>query len=136
MSEHGEPITSDPAAIGDPAGARVGAAERERALAELSQHLGSGRLDLSEFEHRSAVVSAATTKSQLAALFADLPGSTPPAPRLPVSNPLPRLATAAGVIVVLAVVVAIATGNWLWLLMIGCAPVVFVRLAVTSRQRT
>jgi hypothetical protein len=55
---------------------RIGTAEREQALEALSRHLGDGRLTLPEFDERSAVVSSATTRGQLDAVFTDLPSST------------------------------------------------------------
>ncbi|MEV6139410.1 DUF1707 domain-containing protein [Nocardia sp. NPDC051990] len=95
---------------------RITVTERERALEQLSHHLGTGRLSLTEFDERSAVAAAATTKGQLAELFADLPGTTPSAPPAPTGNALQRLRTIAAVISIVAVVLAVATGNWLWLL--------------------
>ncbi|MEV4128519.1 DUF1707 domain-containing protein [Nocardia sp. NPDC049707] len=95
---------------------RITVTERERALEQLSHHLGTGRLSLTEFDERSAVAAAATTKGQLAELFVDLPGTTPPAPPAPTGNALQRLRTIAAVISIVAVVLAVATGNWLWLL--------------------
>ncbi|WP_072807496.1 DUF1707 SHOCT-like domain-containing protein [Rhodococcoides yunnanense] len=54
---------------------RIGTAEREQALSSLSQHLSDGRLTLEEFDERSAVVTSATTRSQLDAVFTDLPSA-------------------------------------------------------------
>ncbi|MEU0503387.1 DUF1707 domain-containing protein [Nocardia sp. NPDC005998] len=96
---------------------RITVTERERALEQLSHHLGTGRLSLTEFDERSASAAAATSKGQLAELFADLPGVTPPAPPVePTANALQRLSTIAALISIVAVVLAVATGNWLWLL--------------------
>lgn len=69
---------------------RIGTAEREQALEALSRHLGDGRLTLPEFDERSSVVSSATTRGQLDAVFADLP-STTVTPS--VSKPLERTAS-------------------------------------------
>lgn len=52
---------------------RIGTAEREQALSNLSQHLSDGRLTLPEFDDRSAVIAAATTRGQVDAVFTDLP---------------------------------------------------------------
>lgn len=52
---------------------RIGTAEREQALSNLSQHLSDGRLTLSEFDERSAVVTGATTRGELDSVFSDLP---------------------------------------------------------------
>ena len=59
---------------------RIGDAERERAVARLGQHVGAGRLDLAEFESRSASVYAARTAADLDAVFADLPAGHATAP--------------------------------------------------------
>ncbi|WP_132428138.1 DUF1707 SHOCT-like domain-containing protein [Pseudonocardia endophytica] len=60
---------------------RIGDDERERAVGRLSEHVGSGRLDLAEFETRSAAAYAARTRVDLDAVFADLPVGRPaPAP--------------------------------------------------------
>ncbi|WP_433710571.1 DUF1707 SHOCT-like domain-containing protein [Nocardia sp. CA-084685] len=96
---------------------RITVTQRERALEQLSHHLGTGRLSLTEFDERSAIAAAATTKGQLAELFVDLPGTTPLAPPAPTrGNALQRLRTIAAVVSIVAVVLAVATGNWLWLL--------------------
>jgi hypothetical protein len=52
---------------------RIGTAEREQALSNLSQHLSDGRLTLPEFDERSAVVSSAVTRGELDSVFTDLP---------------------------------------------------------------
>lgn len=52
---------------------RIGTAEREQALSNLSQHLSDGRLTLPEFDERSAIVTAAMTRRDLDAVFTDLP---------------------------------------------------------------
>ncbi len=111
----------------DMADARPSAAERERALQELSQQLGAGRLTLPEFDERTALATRADTRVELAALFTDLPVVTPDPPAAPApANPLPSLAVLAGAITVFAVVSAWAAGNWLWLLLIAAAPVAVV----------
>lgn len=58
---------------------RLSDAEREEALDALSQHVQTGRLDLREFDTRSAKVTAATTRRDLAPLFDDLPAPLPSA---------------------------------------------------------
>ena len=59
---------------GFPRGAvRVSDAERDAAVAELSQHYQVGRLTAEEFSDRSAQAFAAKTGDQLHALFDDLP---------------------------------------------------------------
>ncbi len=96
---------------------RVSDADRERAIAELSEHFQAGRLTQEEFEERTGQALQARTRNDLAALFSDLPrdrasGASPaagpvrPGPRQPVEPyraPIPRVA-----VVVCAVVVAVS----------------------------
>ncbi|NKY51839.1 DUF1707 SHOCT-like domain-containing protein [Nocardia vermiculata] len=108
----------------DMADARPSVAERERALQELSQQLGAGRLSANEYDERSALATRADTTVELAALFTDLPVVTPDPPPAPEpANPLPSLTVLAGAITVFAIVSSWASGNWLWLLLIAAAPV-------------
>ena len=59
---------------------RIGNAERSEALDLLGEHFSLGRLTLPEFDERSARASMATTRGDLAVLFADLPGTPTTAP--------------------------------------------------------
>lgn len=68
---------------------RIGNRERESALAALQEHLTAGRIELDEFDQRSAVVAAARTQGELAPVFADLPEPHGLAPT-PVSLSKPR----------------------------------------------
>jgi hypothetical protein len=56
---------------------RIGDAERELVAQQLHVHVGSGRLDLAEFERRIDAVYGARTRGELAAVLADLPARTP-----------------------------------------------------------
>ena len=62
---------------------RVSDADRDQAVAELSEHFQAGRLTQEEFEERSGQALQAKTGNDLAALFTDLPGrgtvTVPPA---------------------------------------------------------
>jgi len=61
---------------------RIGYAEREKAAADLAEHLAAGRLDADEYTDRVGRVYAARTAGDLAPLFADLPPLRPaPVPR-------------------------------------------------------
>jgi hypothetical protein len=65
-----------------PAGSlRVSDADRDRAIAELSEHFQAGRLTADELDDRTGRALAARTAADLAALFSDLPRqqATPPA---------------------------------------------------------
>lgn len=62
---------------------RVSDAERDRAVAELSEHFQAGRLTQDEFEDRSGQALGARTGEDLSGLFTDLPKqSLAAAPRL------------------------------------------------------
>jgi hypothetical protein len=52
---------------------RVSDADRDRAIAELSEHYQAGRLTTEELEDRTGRALAARTSADLAALFTDLP---------------------------------------------------------------
>jgi hypothetical protein len=52
---------------------RVSDADRDRAIAELSEHYQAGRLTTEELEDRTGRALAARTTADLAALFTDLP---------------------------------------------------------------
>jgi hypothetical protein len=52
---------------------RVSDADRDRAIAELSEHYQAGRLTTEEFEDRTGRALQARTTADLAALFTDLP---------------------------------------------------------------
>ncbi|WP_069159738.1 DUF1707 SHOCT-like domain-containing protein [Nocardia altamirensis] len=116
-------------------GARITADARERALRELSAHLVAGRLSLVEFDERSTRAAAVTTKAELAALFADLPGQTPTAhamaPRDPISTP--ALLTAVGATAV--IVIALLTGYGWWLLALAGAVAVGGGVLAVVRAR-
>jgi Domain of unknown function (DUF1707) len=92
---------------------RVSDAERDQAVADLSEHFQSGRLTQEEFEDRSGRALQARTVSDLAGLFNDLPHNMVPAPaaadpdmrpRVPAHLPLIR-------VVILGVIAAIVAGS-------------------------
>ncbi|MCD2197408.1 DUF1707 domain-containing protein [Actinomycetospora endophytica] len=66
---------------------RIGTRERELAMAALDEHLRDGRLDPTEYAERSAVASNARFRSELDALFTDLPDPHPAFPSAPVTTP-------------------------------------------------
>ena len=57
---------------------RVSDAERDQAVAELSEHYQAGRLTLEEFDDRSGQALRARTGSDLDGLFTDLPKGAAP----------------------------------------------------------
>ncbi|WP_323098555.1 DUF1707 domain-containing protein [Intrasporangium sp. YIM S08009] len=56
---------------------RIGSQEREDALAALASHHEAGRLDAFEYEDRRGRAADAVTRSDLTALFTDLPEPRP-----------------------------------------------------------
>ena len=56
---------------------RIGSQERDEALAALASHHEAGRLDAFEYEDRRGRAVDAVTRSDLTALFADLPEPRP-----------------------------------------------------------
>jgi hypothetical protein len=69
---------------------RLSDAERDQAVAELSEHYQAGRLTLEEFDDRSSQALRARTGGDLDALFTDLPKGAAPsvlaAPSRPVTD--------------------------------------------------
>jgi hypothetical protein len=59
---------------------RIGTRERELAMGALDEHMREGRLDPTEYAERSAVASNARFRSELDALFTDLPDPHPAFP--------------------------------------------------------
>lgn len=62
---------------GDDPALRIGDAERDEAIARLSEHYAAGRLDKDEFDERSDAVWSARTVADLTPIFADLAPSPP-----------------------------------------------------------
>ena len=99
-----------------PGDLRVSDADRDRALAELSEHYQSGRLTLEEFEERSGQALKSKTARELTGLFTDLPtvqagtpftGQAVVVPEARPYLPVARLIAAAAGIVALAIVVSV-----------------------------
>ena len=89
---------------------RVSDAERDQAVAGLSEHYQAGRLTLEEFEDRSGRALKARTGNELAGLFADLPeGAVPAAGAPPLTRRRVRvLPVRVPVLCVIAVIAAAA----------------------------
>jgi Domain of unknown function (DUF1707) len=93
---------------------RVSDADRDRALAELSEHFQAGRLTTAELDDRTGRALSARTGNDLAVLLADLPPARAagPAPA-PAVRPGWRLAPAVWICLALcvtAVVEVVASG--------------------------
>ena len=93
---------------------RLSDADRDRAVAELSEHFQAGRIAADELDDRVGRALQARTAADLAPLFADLPGKRPAAtgpgthPGSPApfrSRPVPA--------VPIAIIVVIALGGFL-----------------------
>ena len=129
-------------------GIRVSDADRDQAIAELSEHFQAGRLTQEEYEERSGRALQARTGDDLAALFTDLPGrSTVPVP--PAGGPVFGAGGARDLnrmshlpmarLIILSVLAVIIVGNVLggiaghvgfgWLIPVVVLGSVFVRLA-------
>ena len=89
---------------GSSSSTRIGDAERAQAQRALQHHLGTGRLQLTEFVERFALAADAVTAADVAALFVDLPAPHPKLPR----SPLER--TRRSIVLVSAVVALAFTG--------------------------
>ena len=59
---------------------RIGTRERELAMGALDEHLREGRLEPTEYAERSAVAANARFRSEIDALFTDLPAPHPAFP--------------------------------------------------------
>jgi hypothetical protein len=68
----------------------IAPAERDQAIARLSEAFATDVLALEEFERRVAAVYAATTRTQIAALIADLPAPGAPGATVVPIAPMPR----------------------------------------------
>jgi uncharacterized protein DUF1707 len=123
-----------------PSGLRVSDADRDRAIAELSEHFQAGRLTADEHEERMSLALKARTAGDLAELFTDLPrkpsavaGAAPRAagPALPPASSPPARFSHLPVIpvVILAAVVlgGLFSGHPF---VIGIGPVIIVLLIV------
>ncbi|WP_344678629.1 DUF1707 domain-containing protein [Saccharopolyspora taberi] len=107
---------------------RVGDSERERAMALLGEHMSAGRLEIDEYDQRCQQAAVARYRSDLDALFTDLPAPRPhdelPAPGRKL--PSPRAANVVFVLCLssLLVFLAVVTRSPLFVLLFVLAAVV------------
>jgi hypothetical protein len=121
---------------------RVSDADRDRAVAELSEHYQAGRLTTEEFEDRTGRALAARTGADLAALFGDLPRRQAPvtsaAPSAPVSPgwswPV-RLPVAPVAVLGVVVVLALLSGHAFHVVWLPVVALVVIRLLAGGRGR-
>ena len=120
-----------------PGDLRVSDADRDRAVAELSDHFEAGRLTAEELDSRTGRALRARTEKELADLFTDLPRHrdpqagtvTDPGPARPpglARKPIPRIAIA-----VLAIAALIGSHGLAALLL----PAIVVLLLIRRRAR-
>lgn len=115
---------------------RVSSTERERALADLKAHFEAGRLHSFEYEDRRGRAGDATNRSELDALFSDLPqvdaaqcADFPPASHdrhteTPVARRGGRCSSRGAAyswVPLLATALFFVTSSWVWFLMIPAA---------------
>jgi uncharacterized protein DUF1707 len=136
-----------------PRGIRVSDADRDLAVAELSEHFQSGRLTQDEFEDRSGRALQARTGGDLTELFTDLPQrSTVSARQAPGPAMAPVLA-GGGIshtslhparVIIPVVIAAIVMFNVFgagqhhnvgWLVPVLVLTIVFLRLGLIRRRR-
>jgi len=116
---------------------RASDADRDRAIAELSEHFQAGRLTQEEFDERTGHALQARTGQDLAALFTDLPhdhapGNAPPAagqdqPVQPYRAPIPRIAVAVCAIIVAGSILGGSSGHHGWF---ALAPIIIVLVII------
>ncbi|MGK4596778.1 DUF1707 SHOCT-like domain-containing protein [Amycolatopsis sp. w19] len=78
---------------------RISDQDRESALTALGEHMTVGRIDIDEFGDRSARITAAKTRGELAQIFLDLPEPHPryDTPKAAVGEPGKPASTWAGI---------------------------------------
>jgi Domain of unknown function (DUF1707) len=93
---------------------RLSDADRDRAVAELSEHFQAGRLAADELDDRVGRALQARTAADLAPLFADLPGKRPTmtGPGSRPASPAPSRSARAPAVPI-AIIVVIALGGFL-----------------------
>ena len=121
---------------------RVSDADRDRAIAELSEHYQAGRLSTEELEDRTGRALQARTSADLAALFTDLPRRQAPVTSAAASAPAspgrswPALVPVVPVAILAVVAVLALLGghpfHFAWLPVVA---IVVVRLLVGGRGR-
>src|SRR6188768_2611758 len=112
---------------------RIGTAEREQALKELSAHFSAGRLSVAEFDDRSAAIANATTRDDLDELFADLPAPEPEPDPPATKRSYDWRAALMALTPIVALVLFFVLHNWMWFLLI---PAVGVLLSLGQFKRS
>ena len=121
---------------------RVSDADRDRAIAELSEHYQAGRLTTEELEDRTGRALQARTSADLAALFSDLPRRQAPVTSAAPSTPASpgwswpaRLPVAPVAVLGVVVVLALLSGHSFHLVWLPIVALVVIRLLAGGRGR-
>ena len=132
---------------GYPSGSmRVSDADRDRAIAELSEHYQAGRITTEEFEDRSGGALQARTTADLADLFTDLPrrqapmtgattGAASTAPAGPAKSWPARVPVAPVIILAVVAVLALLSGHLFHIAWVPVVAIIVVRLLAGGRNR-
>jgi Domain of unknown function (DUF1707) len=131
---------------GHPSGSlRVSDADRDRAIAELSEHYQAGRLSTEEFEDRTGRALQARTTADLAALFTDLPRREAPmtgatatsaastAPASPAKSWPARVPVAPVTILAVVAVLALLGGHLFHIAWVPVVAIIVVRVLAGGR---
>jgi Domain of unknown function (DUF1707) len=133
---------------GHPSGSlRVSDADRDRAIAELSEHYQAGRLSTEEFEDRTGRALQARITADLAALFSDLPRREAPmtgatatsaantAPASPAKSWPARAPVAPVTILAVVAVLALLGGHLFHIAWVPVVAIIVVRVLADGRSR-
>ena len=138
---------------GYPSGSmRVSDADRDRAIAELSEHYQAGRITTEEFEDRSGRALQARTTADLADLFTDLPrrqapttgapttgatatGADSTAPVGPAKSWPARVPVAPVTILAVIAVLALLSGHLFHIAWVPVVAIIVVRVLAGGRDR-
>jgi Domain of unknown function (DUF1707) len=133
---------------GHPSGSlRVSDADRDRAIAELSEHYQAGRLSTEEFEDRTGRALQARITADLAALFTDLPRREAPmtgatatsaantAPASPAKSWPARVPVAPVTILAVVAVLALLGGHLFHIAWVPVVAIIVVRVLAGGRRR-
>jgi len=130
---------------GYPSGSmRVSDADRDQAIAELSEHYQAGRITTEEFEDRSGRALQARTTADLADLFTDLPrrqapttgaAATSTAPANPAKSWPARVPVAPVTILAVIAVLALLSGHLFHIAWVPVVAIIVVRLLAGGRDR-
>jgi hypothetical protein len=134
---------------------RVSDADRDRAIAELSEHYQAGRLTTEELEDRTGRALQARTTADLAALFTDLPrrqgsvtgaasapgaapgaaGTAPASPAKAWPARVPVVPVVPVAILAVVAVLALLGGHPFHIAWVPAVAIIVVRLLVGGRRR-